>query len=360
MALLACSGCELIANVPNAVRSTADGAINDADVDAEVDALPIDALPCYGAFDPICMILPDDNITLPTEIDTGTSPLCVSLDDPAGIAGSLCLIAGKTITSVGGAPTTITGPRPLALVASQEITIGGSLDVHNSSDVGCNRTNPTKFAGGAGGARGGNGGNGGDSGDNGNGGVSDPAKPASLTPGCSGGKGAGSGAGDGGAPGGSLLLASLSINIIPGALINANGLLGRGGGNAGGGGGGGSGGVIIVDAPVTKISGTLLAAGGGGGEGGNGGVFNGTVGSGNNGQTLNPSSPANPANGGNGRPGGDGGQGGHLADKNGAAGQKDGVNQQIGGGGGGGAGIILVPSTTAMITGTVIPAPQQQ
>ncbi len=160
-----------------------------------------------------------------------------------------------------------------------------------------------------------------------------------LVGGSGGGGGGRAGAGGaGGGGGGAVFLASnTSIQIQPGAGINAGGCGGRGAQNQdGGGGGGGSGGAILLEAPAVILDGALGVNGGGGGAGGD--------------QANGENAPlAGAANGGvslDGN-GGNGGNGGAGLTFSGTVGE----NNSPSGGGGGAVGRIRINTRTSIVGG---------
>jgi hypothetical protein len=317
---------------------------------------------------------------------------------------ALCVIAGTTIDIPAAVTvrafavnpsTSGTGTNPLVLVATDSITIEGTIDVASHLNdtlaggiqalgagartaVGCAVTgldggtgkpvtgNPDRSYGGGGGAGGSFGTLGGVGGTGGNNNNTTPGAPVAgtgtdqLVGGCPGGSGGmgdgGMGGGAGGNGGGAVyLLAGKSITIA--GKINASGSGGSAGGpgmrSSGGGGGGGAGGMIGFEAPkVTIATGAAVYANGGGGASGSGQVDTdmGTPG-------KDPTGPTPAAAGGGGNDGGGAGGAGSVAAGTGAAGAKGSSAQEsAGGGGGGGAGVIRVFSTQpATIQGAVSP-----
>jgi hypothetical protein len=196
----------------------------------------------------------------------------------------LCVLSGSSITIPPGSSVLATNASgttaiPLVLVATDSITISGTLDAaggHSSSSTpagsgfsGCQSgTNPGSGGGGQGGsflAAGGNGGAG--SGSGGAAGMELPI-PTMVHGGCPGARGGGGSGGNGAKGGGAVYLIAVNTITIDGR-VDASG--GGGGGtddNGGaGGGGGGSGGMIALDAPTLSITGAVCAVGGSGAAG---------------------------------------------------------------------------------------------
>jgi hypothetical protein len=378
-------------------------------VDAGGDTTPGDASACAGMsftsklLGSVCLsTAPTTALSLSgsTTVNTANVPTgsCTQLVPQSG-GPALCVLAGTTIDIAAGATlravgvnpigSTAAGTNPLVLIATQTITISGTLDVssHSNETVGGApalgagaRTTAGCFAtgvdgpagsgsngggGGAGGSFGTVGGLGGNGGNNNNTGHGSPTAamaPTYLVGGCPGGHG-GDGAGGlisggaGGNPGGAVyLLAGRSI-LVAGKL-NASGAGGVGGveGNnsSGGGGGGGAGGLIVLEAPQVSVTGAVFANGGGGGAGA------GNIGDGSdNGKPgSDPATALTVAPGGGGTSGGGNGGAGAAGTTAAVAGNKGGGNapESAGGGGGGAAGVIRVLGAPASsIGGTVSP-----
>lgn len=333
----------------------------DAPPDAAIDAA-IDAQLCFGIG--LVMVCPTAPITSPlttvTEtIDTTTSSRCIAYTGTA--PGSLCVIAGTSVSIPVGTTLRAVGTKPLVILATNSLSVAGTIDVASrrgqpsgagAQPAACSAgTAATATQGGAGGSFGGRGGNGGDV---------LAAGPASATTtavnafrgGCRGGTGAGAMPGAGGNGGGAVYLIASSTITISGT-VNASG---SGAANAmvtAGGGGGGTGGMIGIDAPmVTALAGSSIFANGGGGGEGSTPQKVGAPG-------ADPATPLAGAPGGvNGaKRGGDGGAGSAGVTITGAAGTNGGVCDRggaSGGGGGGGAGVIRVfPAQT--LAGSVSP-----
>lgn len=315
---------------------------------------------CYGTgLLTVCLRTqppPSYTVTVPTTLDTNVAGNCTVVD--ANING-ICVVVAETIDITSRLRSI--GPRPLVLVATQELSISGRVDVSShegdlgagvSTTVCANGAGPSGLGGGAGGAFGGQGGRGG----NDTGGTSGPSSspPVALRGGCRGQGGGGPFGigGDGGHGGGSVYLIAGGSISVDGA-INASGAGGRGANlsvvaGGGGGGGGGSGGMIVLDAPTVGITGEVFANGGGGGGGANA-VENGGSGD-------DPASADAMPDGGTNAPGaGKGGRGTVGMFVDGGVGETRSVLTTGGGGGGGGAGYTHVYGV-ATVTGRVSPA----
>lgn len=342
---------------------------DDAGVDAPgpVDATAIDgssSMACYGppgAWQVCLAAVPTLAIGLLTTIDTDKSSLCLAAQ-PAGWTPAqppACFIAGDTVTV---ASTTVTGTRPLVLLAQTRITIQLSLDVashHNDKPPAMSSSACMAFGqapggggngggGGAGGSfmtRGGNGGQGNSSSaQNGQSSAADPGPPTQLRAGCAGQAGGDAkNAGDVGGGGGAVYLVSAGAIVVDGA-INASGGGGPGGDMRSGGSGGGSGGVIVLyGTTIATLVTSIVAANGGGGASGAAMPTKGVDG-------LDPviTLPLVAAAGGSNGVAGTGGNGfpatGNALDGNG------GPNSDGGGGGGGGAGYIRANQSLGLAT----------
>jgi hypothetical protein len=326
-----------------------------------VDAAP--GTTCYGppgAWRVCLATAPTGPVGLPLTLDTDTSSLCLRAQ-PTGWTSAqppACFIVADTMT-VG--TTSVTGTRPLVLLAQTRIQIDNLLDVashHNTAGAAAPSSACMAFGqnpsgggggGGAGGSfmtRGGNGGRG-DAGQSQNGQSSqaDGAAPTRLRGGCSGQFGSGSGLQQAGAGGGAVYLVSGDQIVIAGA-INASGGGGSGGNNRSGGSGGGTGGVIVLyGATIAITATTVVVANGGGGAGGGSQMSNGVDG-GDPGITL----PLVAATGGSNGVAGTGGAG--FPETGNALDGTGGPSNDGGGGGGGGAGYIranhdLAPATVS-------------
>jgi hypothetical protein len=218
-----------------------------------------------------------------TAIDTGAFG-CASAADVLSGAGP-CYIAATTISLPSGQTTLATGTLPLVLVATETITIAGTLDAaghHQNSSTpaggnfsGCQAgSNPNSGTYGGGGEGGSNLAMGGDGGDGGtaSGGIAGAALavPTTLHAGCAGHSGGNSG-GSGGKGGGALyLIANTSIAINGRVDVSGAGGSGDGDNSGAGGGAGGSGGMVGLDAPTVNITGAVCAIGGSGASGATG------------------------------------------------------------------------------------------
>ncbi|HEU5062663.1 MAG TPA: PASTA domain-containing protein [Solirubrobacterales bacterium] len=208
--------------------------------------------------------------------------------------GGIAVFSFDSVNIPAGVLLEVEGSRPLKLVASGELAIGGVIQASGFSAEGFNAG---PFAGGPGGGAGGidgtdpgdgpggggvspsneNGGGGGGFGGAGaRGGVEegdlDPpglGGPAygDLNAALQGGSGGGGGSTvGGGGGGGAIALFGSTVRILPGAEVLADGGDGAIGGN--GASGGGSGGGIVLHGDNVAMDGLLSAAGGNGGEGG--------------------------------------------------------------------------------------------
>ncbi len=326
----------------------------DGTVDTAVDPL-VDAPQCFGAgFGKLCLsTAPTAPLVLDGTFDTG-SGACTEVID------GNCVLAGTTVSIANGADFTARGDRPLVVVASDTLTIQGTLSVasHRGQPSGAGVSAATCAAptaaendgggggGGAGGSYQGTGGTGGTgdtndnnlSGGDAKGGTAAAAiTPTSVRAGCAGGRG---GDGTTGSPG-NAGAGGGAVYLIAGTQITIDGVVDAGGaggsapnGGSQGGGGGGSGGLIGLDAPTITVTGTV-AANGGSGAGGSG--TNNNAGPGRDGTaSTSQSSGGNAGTGGGG--GGSGGAGSGDATADGGGG---GSGPGGGGGGGGSAGYVL-------------------
>jgi hypothetical protein len=321
---------------------------------------------CYGTgIVKVCFSQEPMGTDVPTVYDTsvqGCNNNVISGGDGLCVIGqtSFAIPAGTTVTANGAATNSI----PLVLVATDSITIAGTLDAAGhrngaSSPAGADfsgcqsGTNPPSGSmyggGGQGGsflAKGGDGGAGSVAG--GLAGAALP-EPTAVHGGCPGRSGANSN-GAGGTGGGAVyLIASASISIT--GRVDASG----GGGNSSndftlagspGGSGGGAGGMIGLDAPSVSIGGAVCAVGGGGGAGSSSQSSSGGDASGG----TTACTPGNGAGSGAGGGGDGGANGAGVAGKPGSSGG--------GGGGGGSSGFIRI-FTTHTGSGAIAPAPTQ-
>jgi hypothetical protein len=280
-----------------------------------------------------------------TTINTDDTSMCMTATN----SSAFCVIAATTIDVSAGGTLAAQGTRPLVLIATQEITIAGTLDVSSLAGgpagaggdaAGCDAgTAPGTNAGGAGGSFGGIGGD--SQGVAGGGTAGAVLTPTALRGGCPGQTGGGAMPGTGGHGGGGVyLIAKTSITVS--GTINASGAGGSPGvANTSGGGGGGTGGYIGLECASVTSTGVIVANGGGGAEG------SGQTTKGKPGGDPNPATPSTQAGGGAGNStiGGDGGTGAASVMLGGGASAAmcPGAAGNVcssGGGGGGGAGII--------------------
>jgi hypothetical protein len=278
-------------------------------------------------------------------------------------------VQGLTVND--GVTVRIAGKHPLVIVASGDVTLGGTLlatdcaaatptggmqaggvfDVDNGNGLGsrggrAGGSGQSTASGGGGGGygdAGGAGGNGvGVAGGAGGGLFGDlTTEPVTLIGGSGGGAGGGGAVGGkGGAGGGAIQIAADGAMTVRGT-IQAGGCGGLPGGAAGGGGGGGSGGVILLEAPTIAFApGAVLVVNGGGGGGGDRGA------AGQPGTTT--TAAATGGNGANlGTRGGNGGAQGQLG---GGRGTNVSGSLRYGGGGGGATGRIAIKTLNGMIT----------
>jgi hypothetical protein len=338
--------------------------------DASVGAEPIgDDLVCFGSdaglVEPCFAVEPAGEIVLDAAIDTDGAQ-CQAVTNTTA-----CVIAGATIEIPAGATVTVSGSKPLVLVAVTTVTINGKLDLASkragaigaaANPASCTPgTLPTdggaNGGGGAGGSNGAIGGTGGN-GTNSTGGQPGTALALALSGGCKGQDGAIGGgdaatvglAGNGG--GAVYVIARTSIEIGAAGVINASGAAGSTGlTQLAGGGGGGAGGLIGLESPLVINNGFLLANGGAGGEGAN------DAASGRNGTDQLDTTTA-PGTGGTGGTvdGGNGGNGGSVVVGDGVG--RNGGTSADGGGAGGGVGFIKVISANATLGANVSPAAQ--
>ena len=311
-------------------------------------------------------------IIVPTKLNTDTDPRCRVVTQTGG--PDICVLAFSRLEITSGATLTFFGSRAVAVMATTEIVVAGTLDVAShrltqQAEPGAGSLASCAFdraveddngggSGGAGGTCAAQGGAGGD-------GDTDHSLPddgialggmpgmvaalSVLRGGCSGQSGGynSPARGRGGHGGGAVYLAAPFIQIA-GAVL-AGGAAGGGGSadsHGGGGGGGGSGGTIILQGDKITIDtdGLLLATGGGGGQGGT----NTSVGEdGANAIAITAA------------PGGDSMPNGGV----GGAGSTSGVgtagfgDNAGGGGGGGGTGYIRILSPMAITTdASIMPA----
>ena len=310
------------------------------------------------------------------KINTDTDSRCLTVAQSGG--PDLCLLYFTRVDIPAGAELIAHGARPLALAATLEIRISGTLDVATTRvrmgalefGAGSQATCPFGSApeddgGGGGGGAGGSfatvGGDGG-TGDLNDGGGTPGDAPGgtagaavsftALRGGCPGQRGQNNGVattGNGGRGGGAVYVAAPAISIT--GKVLAHGASGTGGGaddQGGAGGGGGSGGAIVIQgsASVSIVAtALLLATGGGGGQGGN------NLGFGESG--AEPTNTNAALGGDQMNTGGNGGNGATLA-----AGERGASSDAGAGGGGGGTGFVRILSPLPTIDDTrIAPTP---
>ncbi|HTR51407.1 MAG TPA: hypothetical protein VMJ10_11915 [Kofleriaceae bacterium] len=355
IASIACGACASRVNPEYCANHPSDHAYCPyEDGGATADAPPL----CIGSNKlALCVDAPQASVMLPAMLDSDGSPLCLQAQPAMWKANGqpdACIITGTTISATS---TTVTGGRPLVLVASDSISVSQLLDA--SSHYGAGSTGPgadpascvTGLSPGSGGGGGGGGAGGtffgavGGDGGRGNGseagGTAGMAvtMPMVLGGGCPGQVGGSSGGagGVGGYGGGAMFLAAVDQIDLSGATVAASGAGGAGAAlnvNGGGGGGGGSGGMIVLYAGSSiATTNTLLSANGGGGGGGGDQFAAGSPGS-----DPDPSMPLTAAGGGT---GGAAGGSGFALNSNAQMGDVGNGGGYGGGGGGGGGGYIL-------------------
>jgi hypothetical protein len=275
------------------------------------------------------------SITTDATIDTTNPQNCSSVVmQPGGV--DICVLRYSALTIEANRTLTVTGPRAVALVADDDLTIVGALDVSaivNTNGPGGGVIVSGTCTGTKGGCGGAGyrtaGGSGGGTGATGNGGAKEPlpTQLAVLRGGtrCQGGSGAG---------GAATLISCRGTVNVPG-LIDANGSGGYGDVNDVQHGyyqatGGNSGGTVVLQGMTINATGRFYANGGGGGAGG--------AGTGLNGEDGKRSAVAALGGVGGGAVGGNGGSEGSMP-SNGSQYFMDTTN---GGAGGGSAGYFLV------------------
>lgn len=372
LAVLLLAGCRSELNPAYCAAHPADDRCTQAGLDG---AQGSDAGPMLDAAEAVCVgqgkfqaclrTLPQP-ITLSADIQTDGNQCLAKADEPIGWTASqgqpdACFIVGSTVQITG--TLTVRGTRPLVIVATDTITLTGTLDVSarvgktfvpagfdpaNCDPFGTTPMNATNGGGGgAGGSLGAVGGNGGKGGNNATAGTATlPAMQVTTLhagcPGQAGGTGDGMGtpnlASAGGFGGGALaLIAGTKISFAANSVINASGAAGTAGNHRTGGGGGGSGGMIALWAPMFQVgtSTEIFANGGGGSSGGT----NSSDGVDGNDPPYAPPNPNIPGNGGVLGGAGNGGNG-YALDLDPQVGTT-GNSGNGGGGGGGGAGIVF-------------------
>lgn len=334
----------------------------------DVDAPP-SGVTCLGADAyQVCVPPPAMSVTLSGTIDTATAVECAPAQPSPWIAAGQpesCFIIGTSISITGMAR--VVGARPLVLVASNAISISGTLDASTkrgeaksgpgapaascrsfTQDPEANSSGPAGGAGGTFMTKGGDGGDGAASNVEGRAPNPEPA-PMRLRAGCNGQRG-GTGDEPPGAPGaggGAVYLVAGGMITISGT-INASGAGGANGSNdatKSGGSGGGSGGMIKLHAAGITIggAGAVMANGGGAASGSdeNGG---GNFGSDPQAADVRAPGGASISNSG-------AGGGGFAVALPAVDGEKATGNNTGGGGGGGGGGFIQ--SNVTLTGGTI-------
>nr|MBA3463493.1 hypothetical protein [Deltaproteobacteria bacterium] len=81
---------------------------------------------CYGTFVKACFdVEPGSPVVLSGPVDTTNDPRCVNIPQASG--EPICVMRGTMITVA--ATTTVSGSRPLMLVATETLTVSSKLDV---------------------------------------------------------------------------------------------------------------------------------------------------------------------------------------------------------------------------------------
>jgi hypothetical protein len=345
----------------------------DGDPDAAHDGTADAAPPCEAiaslGVDVCATMQPGGPIDIATsttlDTDDGTTnpsnPAVACIAVASGAMPDACVVLATTFTIDANRTLTVTGKRPLVVIATVSIDVEGKLDAssHASGNTGPGTSSgctygraATSGGGGQGGSFQSLGGNGSDqSGASNSSGLAGGVlpMPASLKAGCSG-KAGGNTGGQAGPGGGVVLLAAPAMMIGAAGSIDASGGSGQGAaaGNRGGG-GAGSGGMIVLDvATITLASGAQVYANGGhGGEGSS---------TGNQGADGTDPTDAS-SGGGGGSGGGSSGNGGAGAHGTTAAGNGSSASSGDGGGGGGGGiGWMFVRSSSSVAGSGVSPA----
>ena len=243
----------------------------------------------------------------------------------------------------------VTGSRLLALVASGDASIAGTISFSADGNQSCGLVTTGVVAGGGGGGFGSAGGEGGNGG-----GAPGPSRGnpelSPLVAGCNGGPGIGQATSSGGAGGGALQISAGKTITVRGTVC-ASGFGGRSRAGTGGGAGGSGGAILLEGRDIVAEPSAALATNGGGGGGGGGGAAAGDSGE----ASCDPGTAAagGPSGGANSGAGGAGGSGSGVG-VNGASGVDVAVDP--GGGGGGGVGRIRINtrSGSAQIAGAGI------
>jgi hypothetical protein len=339
--------------------------------DADTDATTIDARLGYGEGEyAVALTMPAQGTLNFTGTPISTAATSTTCNAPSswmsGNQPDTCFVVATNINI--SSLVRVTGSRPLVLLATNKLTITGTLDAAGHlagatpgagpgapftnciSPTGTLQSSSGGGDGGAGGSfmsRGGNNGGGDGRSSSSTSAPADAASPLRLRAGCTGQTASGGTPGAGGFAGGAVvLMAGGTIDITTG-IVNASGGGGGVPGGKAGGGGGGTGGMIALYAPtILTGSATRLAANGGGGASGGTGAQPG-------GET-DPTTPSMAAQGGSSCSTGGDGNASAAAQSGGNGGSNCG-----GGGGGGGGGYIWISMDPTMALGQFSPAPLQ-
>ncbi|MEO6418570.1 MAG: hypothetical protein ABIP39_04145 [Polyangiaceae bacterium] len=352
------------------------------------------ALGCVTGTTPACSRLSPSNLPATTCDTAGAAALTVGADtsistdsgcdatlSQGGGAPQLCIKKYSTVSISAGVKLTVTGARALVLVATDDMSIAGTIDFGGkgaaagpgaSTSDGTGGTSAQSADGAGGGGHATLGAAGSSNIAAGAGGTAGTMfGVASLVPliggaggGANGAGGGGPQAAGGGGGGAAQLVSCKSFTLASTGVLQGGGGGGAGGPGsllaavqAGGGGGAGSGGAILIEAPAVTIAGTIAANGGGGGGGGLRGNLGTAGAAGQPGQDGKASTVA--ATGGTSNAeSGIGGAGGVGATAP-VVGAAPTVSTGSAGGGGGAVGIVRVNVRSGhapTITGTITPA----
>jgi hypothetical protein len=225
-------------------------------------------------------------VNQPASINTDTD--CTAVVPQSG-ASDLCAVLRRNVSVASGATLTVIGSRPLAILATNNITLDGTIGAAAKGATAGPGSAPVTANGADGSSTARNGGGGGGHGTAGAAGATTGTPPTGAGGGAAAGSAAvipllGGGHGGhnldsspnvgGGGGGGVQLSACHGLSVGSTGHIDVGGGGGQGGQGhpsaaAGGGAGGGAGGSVLLESPqVTLTAGAVIAANGGGGGGG--------------------------------------------------------------------------------------------